>query len=148
MAKPIQEVSQDKLAKFDELVKDLQETKDHITACQNYMKAREEELLQLCSAVDPTSDFEGTESMKSNSYTVSFVYKLTRKIDKEKADEILRERGESPESFFNVKYDYSATLFKMLDADDQRVIQDSMITKRAKTAIEIKPLSIVESEEE
>ena len=147
MAKPIQEVSQDKLARFNEIVQDIQETKDHIAACQNYMKAKEEELMQLCSAVDPTSDFEGTESMKSDSYTVSFVYKLTRKIDKEKADELLRERGEKPESFFNVKYDYSATLFKMLGAEAQRVIQDSMITKRAKTAIEIKPLMIEGKEE-
>ena len=147
MAKPIQEVSQEKLAKFDEIVKDLLETKAHIAECQNYMKAREEELTELCSAVEPTSDFEGTESMKSDKYQVGFVYKLTRKIDKEKADELLRERGESPESFFNVKYDYSATLFKMLGAEGQRVIQDSMITKRAKTAIEIKPL-FTESKEE
>lgn len=147
MAKPIQEVGQDKRAKFDELVNDIQETKDHIVACQNYMKAKEEELLQLCSAVEPTSDFEGTESMKSDKYQVGFVYKLTRKIDKEKADELLRERGESPESFFSVKYDYSATLFKTLSAEDQRVVQDSMITKRAKTAIEIKPLMIEGKEE-
>lgn len=147
MAKPIQEVAADKLSKFDEIVKDLQETKAHIAECQNYMKAREEELLELCSAVEPTSDFEGTESMKSDKYQVGFVYKLTRKIDKEKADEILRERGESPESFFSVKYDYSATLFKTLSAEDQKVVQDSMITKRAKTAIEIKPLAIESKEE-
>ena len=147
MAKPIQEVAADKLSKFDEIVKDLQETKAHIAECQNYMKAREEELLELCSAIEPTSDFEGTESMKSDKYQVGFVYKLTRKIDKEKADEILRERGESPESFFSVKYDYSATLFKTLSAEDQRVVQDSMITKRAKTSIEIKPLAIESKEE-
>lgn len=147
MTKPIQEVAADKLSKFDEIVKDLQETKAHIAECQNYMKAREEELLELCSAVEPTSDFEGTESMKSDKYQVGFVYKLTRKIDKEKADEILRERGESPESFFSVKYDYSVTLFKTLSAEDQRVVQDSMITKRAKTSIEIKPLAIESKEE-
>lgn len=140
MAKTIQEVSQDRLAQFNELVQDIQETKAHIAECQDYMKAREEDLLQLCSAVDPTSDFEGTESMKSDRYQVGFVYKLTRKIDKEKADGFLREMGESPESFFSVKYDYSATLFKLLGADGQRVVQDSMITKRAKTAIEIKPI--------
>lgn len=139
MAKEIQEVSQDKLTKFDELVKDIQETKDHIAACQNYMKAKEEELLQLCSAVDPTSDFEGTESMKSDSYTVSFIYKLTRKIDKEKADELLLERGEKPEKFFNVQYAYSATLFKLMDSEDRSLISDSMVTKRSKTSIEIKP---------
>lgn len=147
MAKPIQEVAADKLSKFDEIVKDLSETKAHIAECQNYMKAREEELLELCSAIEPTSDFEGTESMKSDKYQVGFVYKLTRKIDKEKADEILRERGESPESFFSVKYDYSATLFKTLSTEDQKVVQDSMITKRAKTAIEIKPLAIESKEE-
>lgn len=147
MAKPIQEISQDKLAKFDEIAKDLQETKAHIAECQKWLLKREEELIELCSAVEPTSDFEGTESMKSDRFQVGFVYKLTRKIDKEKADEILRERGESPESFFNVKYDYSATLFKMLSPEDQRVIQDSMITKRAKTAIEIKPLMIEGKEE-
>ena len=147
MAKPIQEVAADKLSKFDEIVKDLQETKAHIAECQKWLLKREEELTELCSAVEPTSDFEGTESMKSDKYQVGFVYKLTRKIDKEKADEILRERGESPESFFSVKYDYSAPLFKTLSAEDQKVVQDSMITKRAKTAIEIKPLAIESKEE-
>lgn len=46
-----------------------------------------------------------------------------------------------------MKYDYSATLFKTLSAEDQKVVQDSMITKRAKTAIEIKPLAIESKEE-
>lgn len=148
MAKPIQEVSQDKLADFNKAVSEILYAKNEIEKWRRYQVEMEEYLTELCSAVDPTSDFEGAESMKSDSYTVSFVYKLTRKIDKEKADELLRERGEKPESFFNVKYDYSATLFKMLGAEDQRVIQDSMITKRAKTAIEIKPLTVAESEEE
>ena len=147
MAKPIQEVSQDKLADFNNAVSEILYAKNEIEKWRKYQVEMEEYLTELCSAVEPTSDFEGTESMKSDKYQIGFVYKLTRKIDKEKADEILRERGESPESFFNVKYDYSATLFKMLGAEDQRVIQDSMITKRAKTAIEIKPL-IVEGKEE
>lgn len=147
MAKPIQEVSQDKLADFNNAISEILYAKNEIEKWRKYQVEMEEYLTELCSAVEPTSDFEGTESMKSDKYQIGFVYKLTRKIDKEKADEILRERGESPESFFNVKYDYSATLFKMLGAEDQRVIQDSMITKRAKTAIEIKPL-IVEGKEE
>ena len=147
MAKPIQEVSQDKLADFNNAVSEILYAKNEIEKWRKYQVEMEEYLTELCSAVEPTSDFEGTESMKSDKYQIGFVYKLTRKIDKEKADEILRERGESPESFFNVKYDYSATLFKMLGAEDQCVIQDSMITKRAKTAIEIKPL-IVEGKEE
>ena len=147
MAKPIQEVSQDKLADFNNAISEILYAKNEIEKWRKYQVEMEEYLTELCSAVEPTSDFEGTESMKSDKYQIGFVYKLTRKIDKEKADELLRERGESPESFFNVKYDYSATLFKMLGTDDQRVIQDSMITKRAKTAIEIKPL-FTESKEE
>lgn len=147
MAKPIQEVSQEKLADFDKAVSEILYAKNEIEKWRKYQVEMEEYLTELCSAVEPTSDFEGTESMKSDKYQVGFVYKLTRKIDKEKADEILRERGESPESFFNVKYDYSATLFKTLSAEDQKVVQDSMITKRAKTAIEIKPLAIESKEE-
>ena len=147
MAKPIQEVSQEKLADFDKAVSEILYAKNEIEKWRKYQVEMEEYLTELCSAVEPTSDFEGTESMKSDKYQVGFVYKLTRKIDKEKADEILRERGESPESFFSVKYDYSATLFKTLSTEDQKVVQDSMITKRAKTAIEIKPL-FTESKEE
>ena len=147
MAKPIQEVSQDKLADFNNAVSEILYAKNEIEEWRKYQVEMEEYLAELCSAVEPTSDFEGTESMKSDKYQIGFIYKLTRKIDKEKADELLRERGEKPESFFNVKYDYSATLFKMLGAEDQRVIQDSMITKRAKTAIEIKPLMIEGKEE-
>ena len=147
MAKPIQEVSQVKLAKFNEIVQDLAECKAHIKATQDYMQKREEELMLFLSVVDPTSDFEGTESMASDKYQVSFIYKLTRKIDKEKADEMLSDLGMKPEHFFNVKYDYSATLYKMLSPESQRVVQDSMITKRAKTSIEIKPLMIEGKEE-
>ena len=147
MAKPIQEVSQDKLAEFDKAVSEILYAKNEIEKWRKYQVEMEEYLTELCSAVEPTSDFEGTESMKSDKYQVGFVYKLTRKIDKEKADELLSDLGMKPEHFFNVKYDYSATLFKMLGADDQRVIQDSMITKRAKTAIEIKPLAIESKEE-
>ena len=147
MSKPIREVGQDKRADFNNAVSEILYAKSEIEKWQKYKVEMEEYLMELCSAVEPTSDFEGTESMKSDKYQVGFVYKLTRKIDKEKADEILRERGESPESFFSVKYDYSATLFKTLSAEDQRVVQDSMITKRAKTAIEIKPLMIEGKEE-
>ena len=147
MAKPIQEVSQEKLADFDKAVSEILYAKNEIEKWRKYQVEMEEYLTELCSAIEPTSDFEGTESMKFDKYQVGFVYKLTRKIDKEKADEILRERGESPESFFSVKYDYSATLFKTLSAEDQKVVQDSMITKRAKTAIEIKPLAIESKEE-
>ena len=89
MARPIQEVSQDRLAKFNEIVKDLWECKAHIKATQEYMQGREDELIELFSSIEPTSDFEGTESMKSDLYQVGFLYKLTRKVDKEKADEIL-----------------------------------------------------------
>ena len=147
MAKPIQEVAADKRAEFERAVSEILYAKGLVEKWRKYQIEMEEYLTELCSAVEPTSDFEGTESMKSDKYQVGFVYKLTRKIDKEKADEILRERGESPESFFSVKYDYSATLFKTLSAEDQKVVQDSMITKRAKTAIEIKPLAIESKEE-
>ena len=147
MAKPIQEVAADKLSKFDEIVKDLQETKAHIAECQNYMKAREDELLELCSAVEPTSDFEGTESMKSDRYQVGFIYKLTRKVDKEKADEALMDIGRKPEELFTVKYDYSAQIYRDLDDEARKAVQDSMVTKRAKTSIEIKPLAIESKEE-
>ena len=147
MAKPSQEVSQDRLADFNNAVAEILYAKNEIEKWRKYQVEMEEYLTELCSAVEPTSDFEGTESMKSDKYQIGFVYKLTRKIDKEKADEILSGLGMKPEHFFNVKYDYSATIFNMLSPESQRVVQDSMITKRAKTAIEIKPL-FIESKEE
>lgn len=147
MSKPIREVGQDKRADFNNAVSEILYAKSEIEKWQKYKVEMEEYLTQLCSVVEPTSDFEGTESMKSDKYQVGFVYRLIRKVDKKKADELLKDSGRNPEDFFNVKYDYSAEIFRELIPDDQRVIQDSMVTKRAKTSIEIKPLFIEGKEE-
>ena len=148
MARAIQEVSQDKLARFDELVKDISECKEHIRKTQAYMQEREKELIELCSSIDPTSDFEGTESMKSDLYQVGFIYKLTRKVDKEMADDLLKHIGRKPEDLFNVKYDFSSQIYRELDDAAKKAVQESMTTKRAKTSIEIKPLFVAEGKEE
>ena len=147
MAKQIQEVNQDRLARFNEIVQDIAECKAHIKATQDYMYGKEKELIELFSDIDPTSDFEGTESMQSDRYQVGFIYKLTRKVDKEKADEALMDIGRKPEELFTVKYDYSAQIYRNLDDEARKAVQDSMVTKRAKTSIEIKP-RITEGEEE
>ena len=142
MAKPIREVELSRADKFNEIAKDILECKAHIKEVQAYMADKEAELMELCSVVEPTSDFEGTESMQTESYRVGFVYKLSRKVDKEKADEILKELGKKPEVLFTVKYDYSAVLYNLLDDEGRRAVLDSTITKRAKTSIDIKPLFV------
>ena len=82
----IEKVQEERRVKFDELAKDIMECKAHIKDVQAYMAEKEDELLKLYSAVDPTSDYEGNESMASEKYQVSFLYKLTKKVDKEEAD--------------------------------------------------------------
>ncbi len=141
----IEKVQEERKAKFDELAKDIMECKAHIKDVQAYMAEKEDELLKLYSAVDPTSDYEGNESMASEKYQVSFVYKLTKKVDKEEADSQLKALGKRPEELFNVKYDYSATIFKILDEKSREAVLESLVTKRAKTTIEIKPIEAKEN---
>ena len=121
--------------------------KERVLATVSGVASTKKELIELFSDIDPTSDFEGTESMQSDRYQVGFIYKLTRKVDKEKADEALMDIGRKPEELFTVKYDYSAQIYRDLDDEARKAVQDSMVTKRAKTSIEIKPL-ITEGEEE
>ena len=147
MAKPIQEVAADKRAEFERAVSEILYAKGLVEKWRKYQIEMEEYLTELCSAVEPTSDFEGTESMKSDRYQVGFIYKLMRKVDKEKADEALMDIGRKPEELFTVKYDYSAQIYRDLDDEARKAVQDSMVTKRAKTSIEIKPLAIESKEE-
>lgn len=141
----IEKVQEERMAKFDELARDIMECKAHIKEVQAYMAEKEDELVKLYSGFDPTSDFEGMESMASDKYQVSFAYKLTKKVDKEKADVQLKTLGKRPEELFNVKYDYSATIFKILDEKSREAVLDSLVTKRAKTTIEIKPIEAKEN---
>ena len=97
MSKPIREVGQDKRADFNNAVSEILYAKSEIEKWQKYKVEMEEYLTQLCSAVEPTSDFEGTESMKSDKYQVGFIYRLIRKVDKKKADELLKDSGRNPE---------------------------------------------------
>lgn len=53
--------------------------------------------------------------------------------------------GKRPEELFNVKYDYSATIFKILDEKSREAVLESLVTKRAKTTIEIKPIEAKEN---
>ena len=124
-------------ASFDSLVAQIQEAKQNIKGWQDHQKQLEEQLISSFSDVDPSSDYEGSEAMESDAYKVKLTYKLTRTVNKEKADAILREMGESPEHLFNVKYDYSATLFKVLDDVHRKAVLDSTTAKRAKTSVEI-----------
>ena len=44
-----------------------------------------------------------------------------------------------------MKYDYSATIFKILDEKSREAVLESLVTKRAKTTIEIKPIEAKEN---
>lgn len=124
-------------ASFDSLVTQIAEAKQNIKGWQDHQKKLEEELISLFSDVDSASDYEGSEAIESEKYRIKLVYKLTRSVDKEKADEILRGMGESPEHLFNVKYEYSSTLFRALDDEHRKTVLNSMTAKRAKTSVEI-----------
>lgn len=124
-------------ASFDSLIERISEAKQNIRGWQDVQKKLEEQLISSFSDVDPASDYEGSEALESDRFRIKLVYKLTRSVDKEKADEILQEMGERPEHIFNVKYDYSSTLFKTLDDEHRKAVLDSMTAKRAKTSVEI-----------
>lgn len=124
-------------AEFDSLVAEISEAKKAIRDWQEYQKKREEKLEEMFSTIDPASDFEGIERLDGEKYTVKISHKLTRKVDKAKADEELRKLGCTPETLFNVKYDYSATLFGMLNDRQKAPVLDSTTTKRAKSSLEI-----------
>lgn len=124
-------------ADFDALVKEISEAKKAIKEWQEYQKKQEEKLEEMFSTIDPSSDFEGVERLDGEKYIVKITHNLNRKVDKKKADEEIRKLGCSPETLFNVKYDYSATLFSKLDDEQKAAVLDSTTTKRAKSSLEI-----------
>lgn len=122
---------------FDQLVADINEAKDAVKKWQEYQKKKEEELEEKFSTIDSTSDFEGMERLDSDKYTVKITHKLTRKVDKKKADAELKKLRLLPEKLFNVKYDYSATIYNKLNDEQKNAVLDSMTTKRARSSLEI-----------
>ena len=124
-------------SEFDQLVADINEAKDAVKKWQEYQKKKEEELEAKFSTIDPSSDFEGVERLDSEAYTVKITHKLTRKVDKQMADYEIKKLGCMPETLFNVKYDYSATLFYKLNDEQKNAVLDSMTTKRARSSLEI-----------
>lgn len=122
---------------FDALVSRMVEAKQYIDGWTKELRKLEEQLTELFSTVDAASDFEGTESMESEAYRVKFIYKLTRKVDKDKALEEIHRLGVRPEELFIVKYDYSSQLYARLNDEQRNAVLDSLTTKRAKTSIEI-----------
>lgn len=124
-------------AEFDQLVAAINEAKDAVRKWQEYQKKKEEELEEKFSTIDPSSDFEGIEHLDSERYTVKITHKLTRKVDKRMADYEISKLGCIPETLFNVKYDYSATLFYKLNDEQKNAVLDSMTTKRARSSLEI-----------
>ena len=132
---PVREMNA--VPEFDKLIGQMEEAKSSIKGWQDHLKRLEEQFIQRFSEIDPASDFEGAEAMESEAYKVKLNYKLTRSVDKEKADAILRSMGEAPEHLFNVKYDYSSTLFRTLDDVHRRAVLDSTTAKRARTSVEI-----------
>ena len=57
--------------------------------------------------------------------------------EKQMADYEIKKLGCMPETLFNVKYDYSATLFYKLNDEQKNAVLDSMTTKRARSSLEI-----------
>lgn len=121
---------------LDTLLAKYEEARDCAKAWQNVARKLEDDIIAF-SSVDSASDYEGAERLETDEYQIKLTYKLTRAIAKEKADSLLRAAGEAPESFFNVKYDYSALIFRTLDDAGKSLVLDSMTTKRAKTALEL-----------
>lgn len=122
---------------FDALVSRMVEAKQYIDGWTKELRKLEEQLTELFSTVDAASDFEGTESMESEAYQVKFIYKLTRKVDKDKAEAEIHRLGIRPEELFIVKYDYSSQIYARLNDEQRNAVLDSLTTKRAKTSIEI-----------
>lgn len=134
MAKGIRQIAD---ADFDSLMAQIDEAKTSIKGWEEHLKKLEAQAIERFSEIDQSSDFEGAESMESESYRLKLTYKLTRKVDKATADQEIRRLGLRPEELFIVKYDYSSSLYSRLDDEKREAVLDSMTTKRAKTSVEI-----------
>lgn len=117
---------------FDALLSKIEDAKHNLGEWQKHLDFLKDELKERFSEIDPTSDYEGTETLESDRYTVKITHKITRTIDKEKAKEIIWQTGLEPEKLFTVDYKYSATKYKEQNDENRKHILDCTVAKRAK----------------
>ena len=115
------------------------ENKAQIQALQDENKKIENFILERFSTVDQTSDAKGTERLQTEDeqMTVVIEHKLNVSVDMEKAREMLELMHKPPEHFFNVKYDYSANVEKLLPESDKELLEGVLSVKRAKPSFKI-----------
>ncbi len=129
--------------KFDELVTRIAEAKSAIQAWQKALNHYQEEMLTTFSTYDESSDFEGVEAVESEKYLVKISHKLTRSVDKAKAEETAKRLGVSTGELYNVKYDFSKTIYNTLNDAQKEAVLETVITKRAKASFDISNKEIV-----
>lgn len=116
-------------------IKDWNSNKRMMDKLKEENRKIEDYVLEHFSAVDLTSDEKGTETLTSADGNFRFVinHKVDVKVDMEQAKVMLDATGKAPEYFFNVKYDYSATINKMLDEENKQWLAGCLTYKRAKS---------------
>ena len=103
-----------------------------------YKKEMADAIMEHYSKISPTSDYEGTENIETDTDAVTLTWKITRKFDVPNLKFIADAHSIPLEQIANVKYDYSATLMKKLPADIKTELEmNALETKRAATGIKI-----------
>lgn len=133
------EVTDVYLDEFEEDVKKLQALKTQANAIKAQITNLENKIISSYATQDPDQINEGTENLINPELGigVKITYKLTKTIDKEKLEELCQELNKEPKHFCNVKYDYSATVFKALEPEEKQRFASIIKTKRAKTAVDL-----------
>lgn len=123
---------------FKKCIVKLQEIKAQENELATLKKEVEEYIIDHYAPNDLETDYEGTENLlDENGVGIKLTYKLNRKVDEERMREICESKNLSPEQLYSIKYGYSATKFNLLNDGLKKIVLQTLITKRAKTSVEI-----------
>lgn len=133
--KNVTEILDDDFKKCITKLKEIKAQEEELAALK---KEVEEYILEHFAPSDLETDYEGTENLlDEEGVGIKLTYKLNRKVDEEKMAEVCERMNLEPKQLYTVKYAYSATKFNLLNDDCKKAVLQTLITKRAKTSIEI-----------
>lgn len=123
---------------FKKCIVKLQEIKAQEEELQALKKEVEEYIIAHYAPDNLETDYEGTENLlDEDGIGIRLVYKLSRKVNEERMQEVCSRMNLEPAKLFSVKYGYSATKFNLLNDDCKKAVLSTLDTKRAKTSVEV-----------
>lgn len=124
--------------KLQHLIDEYHYADTKIKEMKKYQDDVKDAIIAGFSKVDPTSDFEGTENIETDTDAIALTWKISKSFDEPNLKYICAAHNVPLEQVANVKYNYSSTLMHKLPADIKTELElNALTTKRAATGFKI-----------